>query len=242
MKKNTLLLAVLLALILSACAARIVRGSGNVIREFREVSGFDRVDMCCGMELFLTQGNDARLEIEADDNILEEIESIVIADTLRIEFQDQYPDTAYRPTRPIRVFLTISEINYIEISGGGELFASEISTQQLELKLSGGSSAEIKEVDIDEFDLDISGGGDSYVAGQVDEQRVDLSGGSSYEADNLESKDTVIDVSGGGDALIWVTDSLDVNASGGSSVSYYGKPHLTSNTSGGGSLNSLGNR
>ncbi|MBC8503922.1 MAG: DUF2807 domain-containing protein [Anaerolineales bacterium] len=242
MKKNILVAILSLTLILSACAARIVRGSGDVVSEMRDVSGFDEVDVCCGMELILSQGDEISLEIEAEDNILAEIESRVVGDSLRIEYRDQYPETGYRPTRPIRIYLTIAEIRAVEISGGGELDAFTIETDSLDLRLSGGSEAEIDSLIAEEFNLHISGGGDASVSGQVVEQNIHLSGGSSYEAGNLESSEAGLDVSGGGDAEVWVTDKLVVNASGGSSISYYGELQLTSNTSGGSTVKSLGSK
>ncbi len=242
MKKIILFAIILSTLILPACVGRIMVGSGDVVREMRDVSGFDEVDICCGMELILSQGEKISLEIEAEDNFLPEIETIVLGDTLRIGYQDQYPETAYRPTRPIRVYLTMTEIRGIEISGGGELDANVIETDKLGIHLSGGSEANINELVAKDFSLHISGGGDAQIAGQVNEQDVNLSGGSSYEAENLASSDAVLDVSGGGDAELWVTDKLVVNASGGSSVDYYGSPHLTSNTSGGSTVRSQGGK
>ncbi len=242
MKKLVLFGIAMLTVTLSACAARIVRGSGDVVSEVRDVSGFDEVDVCCGMELILSQGDAESLEIEAEDNILEEIETRVVGDELRIGFRDQYPETAYRPTRPIRIYLTTPEIRGVEISGGGELDAFEIETDRFDLHLSGGSDAEIDSLIAERFDLHISGGGDAVVSGQVDEQNLDLSGGSSYAGDDLESNATDVNVSGGGDVEVWTTETLDVNASGGSQVAYYGSPTVDSNTSGGSNVRSLGSK
>lgn len=240
MKKIYIPILILFALVFSSCAARVVHGSMNVVTETRQVSDFSRVDICCGMELFLEKGKRENLEIEAEDNILAEIESVVRGDTLWIKFRDGYPEVAYRPNRPIRIYLTAEEIAGVEISGGGDLYAEEITTERLELVLSGGSDAEIEALKADYFDLDVSGGGDVSIAGAVEEQRIDSSGGSSYDAEDLESEMATLHVSGGGNASLWVHDMLDVDASGGSSVSYYGQPKITASTSGGSNLSSLG--
>ncbi len=242
MKKLIMVVTIAMAMMLSACAARVVRGSGNVVRETRDVRGFEQIDICCGMELILSQASQESLEIEAEDNIIAEIETRVVGDTLEVGYIEQYPETAYWPTKPIRLFLSVEVVREIDISGGGELDAFEIETDSFDLHLSGGSDAEIDALNVDDFDLDVSGGGDVKVSGQVNEQRIELSGGSSYEASELVSEQAVINVSGGGNAEIWVTDSLDVNASGGSSVSYYGQPIVNSNSSGGSSVISLGSK
>jgi len=242
MKKLIFCVIIAMAMMLSACAARVVRGSGNVISETRNVRSFERIDVCCGMELILSQANQESLEIEAEDNIIAEIKARVVGDTLEIGYIEQYPETAYWPTKPIRLYLSAEKIREIEISGGGELDAFDIETDSFDLHLSGGSDAEIDALNVDDFDLDVSGGGDVKVSGQVIEQRIDLSGGSCYEASEFESEEAVINVSGGSNAEIWATETVDINASGGSTVTYYGQPILNSNTSGGSNVKSLGSR
>lgn len=240
MKKLFIPIIIIFAVMLSACAANTVRGSGKLVSETRNVGNFENVDICCGMELYLEQGSSPSLEIEAEDNILAEIVSNVVADTLRIEFRNQYPNTAYLPTRPIRVYLQMTDIAGIEISGGGELVAQPIETEHLDLHLSGGSNAEIDELVADTLDVNVSGGGDIKISGEVAEQRVDSSGGSSFDAEDLQSEQVTINISGGGNGRLWVGESLRVSASGGSNVRYYGDAVVQSDVSGGSKVVSLG--
>ena len=231
---------ILSALILSSCASRIVHGSGKVVAETRQVRRFSRVDVCCGMELYLEQSNRESLEIEAEDNILAEIESIVQGDILVIKFRGSYPDVVYSPKRSIQIYLTVNEIEGIEISGGGELFAEDISTNSLVIDLSGGSDAEIDFLKADYFDLNVSGGGDIELVGEVTKQFVDASGGSSYQAKELHSEEATLNISGGGSAMVWVDEIFNVDASGGSSVRYFGTPRIQSDVSGGSEITGLG--
>lgn len=240
MKKFLILFTIIFALLLSSCAARVVRGSGDVVSEVRDVQGFDQVDVCCGMELYLSQGSSESLEIEAEDNILPELVSSVHGGVLEIGFRDQYPEAVYLTSKPIRVYVTMIEVTGIEVSGGGDLFAETIDAGELVVRLSGGSDAQIDQLSADNLEIDVTGGGDVEIAGQVIEQQLFSSGGSSYTADELESDQAVMYVSGGGHATVWVNEKLSVDASGGSKIAYYGEPRLTSESSGGSSLNSLG--
>jgi hypothetical protein len=276
MNKRILIITALLTLMLAACAQRFVYGSGEVVTASREVRGFDQVDVCCGMELILTQGEDVSLEIEAEDNILKEIVTLVTSGTLQIRYRYNYPDTLYHPTKPVRIYLTMDTIRDIDISGGGALEVGQIETDRLRVELSGGSDAVIEslvndrfEVDIsgggeieagdiqtehlvlelsggsdatidmlnaNQFDLDMSGGGDVRVAGSVVEQWIEASGGGSYYAPDMESDIAFLNLSGGGSAAVWVTESLEVDASGGSVVKYAGTPSISADTSGGSSI------
>jgi hypothetical protein len=240
MRKISIPMFVFFAVMISGCASRTVHGSGNVTSETRSVRNFERVDICCGMELYLEQGKAERLEIEAEDNILEEIVSDVVAGTLKIEYKNQYPDTAYFPSRPIRVYLSVVDIERIEISGGGELSADSLESERLQINLSGGSDAQIDDLVADSLDVDVSGGGDVEIAGQVGEQYINASGGSSYDAEDLHSEKTTLNLSGGGQARLWVQNTLNVDASGGSQVRYYGSPSVNSDASGGSEIRSLG--
>ena len=74
MKKYMLLMIVMLtALLLSACGFNIIRGSGDMITETREVSDFDKVVLACSGDIILTQGEGESLKIEGEDNIVAKI-------------------------------------------------------------------------------------------------------------------------------------------------------------------------
>jgi hypothetical protein len=61
MNKPTIL--ILIPILLMATACNVVRGSGNVITEPREVSHFNRVSMGGSGELTITQGDEESLTV-----------------------------------------------------------------------------------------------------------------------------------------------------------------------------------
>ena len=80
----TLSVLTLTALLLSACGIDVVTGSGHLATETRSVSGFDQVELAIRGELIITQGDQESLEIEAEDNLLDYIETTTYGDTLVI--------------------------------------------------------------------------------------------------------------------------------------------------------------
>mgnify|MGYP002682593131 CR=1 FL=1 len=90
MKKATSLFIILVAaLALSACNVNlqignneVITGSGNVATREIEVSGFDAVRLAGVGDLTITQGQTESLTIEAEDNILDVLESKVRAGEL----------------------------------------------------------------------------------------------------------------------------------------------------------------
>ena len=81
---------ILLAVASTACIPsvqpRLIKGSGNVILEERDVSGFDQIVMAGAGQIIITQGDRESLSIETDDNLLEYISTEVTGDTLEIDF------------------------------------------------------------------------------------------------------------------------------------------------------------
>jgi hypothetical protein len=239
-------LAVATLLVMMACSVvpglgRIVRGSGTIENETYLVSGFDQVSICCGMQLFLTQGTEEYLEIEADDNLLPEIEATVTDGELTIRYEGQF-GAQYRPSRPVQVRVGIMEVRGLNVSGGGRVETSSIETDDLVVNLSGGSRAVISVLTADEIQVNISGGGRATINGSVMEQNVNLSGGSNYHAEDLESQEAWMGLSGGSRSVIWVSEALEANLSGGSRLEVYGDPTISERSSGGSQLIRLGEK
>lgn len=124
MKKNPVIICVLTFLFITACSLssgfgfQTIRGSGKVIDEAREVSGFYQVEVCCGMELYLTQGKSESLRIQTDDNLLEKIETRIVNGKLEITYRED-TNVIYRPSQPVRLYLSAVELQAVSVSGGG---------------------------------------------------------------------------------------------------------------------------
>lgn len=229
------------ALLFSACPDfSLLQGSGKIVGETRAVSDFSAVEVCCGMQLTLTQGEPTTVELEGDDNILPEIETLVSGDRLIVQFRQRI-GLWTRTRTPIQVFVTMPTISGVEVSGGGAVTAPTIESNAFQLTLSGGSQADLDELQVTELRADLSGGAHAtIVAGTVTTQMVDASGGSHYLAEDLQSEQANLDISGGSEARVWASESLVVDASGGSEVAYYGRPNVDQDVSGGSDLNALG--
>ena len=112
MKKYFLItLAIITTLILNSCAFSLTQGSGKVVTETRQVSGFDRVALSGIGNLTITQGDKESLKIEAEDNILPRIETTVQNRTLIIRYQNNDWQKNVVPTKPINFYLTVKNIN-----------------------------------------------------------------------------------------------------------------------------------
>lgn len=219
-------------------STRII-GSGDMITQARRVSGFNSIQLNGIGTLYIEQGNGESLEITAEDNIIEYLESNVVGNNLRLE-ESNFVNVD--PTKEIIYRLSVKDLEKLEVNGLGELHIGPLETPRLNFKISGSGDADFMDLQADSLMLEISGLGNVKVTGNVASQRVDLSGAGHYDAQNLLSGEAKINISGTGKAVVWVTSELDVELSGMGNLQYYGSPVLSTEISGIGTVESLGEK
>lgn len=265
MKNKLIPYAALVAALLVSLACQVttfnptVRGSGKVVSEERQVSGFDAVEFSGVGELIISTGDSESLEIEAEDNLLEKLETTVEGSVLHIRVK---PLTAnLRPTKPIIYRLVVKSLNRLTVSGAGKAsagaleaddFSLEVSgagdavveslevTNTLDVELSGAGSLNIGTMSANLLALSISGAGKTTAAGHAERLKLEISGAGSADLSNLEVRTADVNMSGAGSAQLWVEEMLDAQLSGAGDLEYYGAPVTTIENSGTGKVNWLG--
>lgn len=243
MNRKIILLTILVTpLLISACVFTVLRGSGEIKSEIREVSHFDKIELSSVGTLYITQGEEETLKIEAEDNLLHHIESNVRGNTLVLGFDSDKWTQVIQPTKPVKYYLTLKDISKIELSGAGRVIAGQIETTELRITSSGAGDIQIEDITAEDLIVDLSGAGNCDIGGEVTTQRITISGAGNYAAESLETEITSIQVSGMGSSEVWAKDTLNINISGAGNVKYYGNPHVSQEISGVGNIRKLGER
>jgi Putative auto-transporter adhesin, head GIN domain len=211
---NLVLLFIVLAM--TFAFAETVRGSGKVVSEEREVTGFTGISLTSMGDVVLTQGEQESLTIEAEDNLLPLLETTVRDGTLVLDVKE---GTNLQPTKDIRYLITVTSVERLEISGAGDMSGSDLT--------------------LDALAVDISGAGDVDLSGTANSVSVTVSGSGDYQACNLQSGTVSLEISGQGDAVVAATDTLTVDVSGMGDVSYLGSPELSQDVSGVSDINQI---
>jgi hypothetical protein len=246
MKRHSMWLALMVVMAASlACAVpsigiRTIKGSGNVVTEERDVSGFDSVALTAFGEVIITQGDKESLTVETDDNLMRYIETEVRGGTLELGFTDD--DILLRPSKSIIFRLSVLELTALDSSGAGRFEMDELDADHLKITLSGAGDIRMDSLTASDLVVTVSGAGNIELAGQVETQEVNLNGLGNYNASDLESQAATVRISGAGSASIWVHDTLDVTISGAGNVDYYGSPEVSKNISGVGKVTSQGDK
>ncbi|KPM30262.1 Hypothetical protein I595_3672 [Croceitalea dokdonensis DOKDO 023] len=225
-----------LALLTSSCAFNVnwgdgTMGNGEIVEESREISQeFTEIRASEGIDVFVTQGRQFSINIEADENIIDLIGTDIEDGSLKIHAIENIG----RATK--KVFVSLPEITSLKSSSGANLMAKNtIKADKIALDASSGSGIEL-EVVANEIEADASSGADIKVSGKTEMFYADASSGSDIKAKELKSTKCDANASSGADIAVDVTESLVANASSGADISYSGDAKVTKKKSVSGSV------
>lgn len=226
----------LFLLFLNACdTLQYKRGNGEMVVKTHYPDDFDEIAINGNYKVFLEKGNEPKVVINVDENLLEyiEVESyqgiLYISSTKRIRSKEE-----------IKIFITYRNIERISNSGVSAIFTeSPLVSEKLNLTLSGAGLIEM-ELDVSTLEIKLSGAGYIKLKGSANNQVVSLSGAGGLDAYELESTDCDISISGVGGAKVYVSGTLIASVSGVGSIMYRGNPvHVNRKVSGIGKIQSI---
>jgi hypothetical protein len=246
-KKKIIFISALLALSLTLMACSIpiinvVRGSGVLATETREVGDFDSVQLDGAGKLVIIQGESTSLTVEAEDNIISNLESVTQGNTLRLGYQESFWQKAIFPTETIIYTLTVTDLNAITFNGASDLELDSLETESLSITVNGAAQVTIDDLTADSLKVQINGTGTVNISGEVISQDLGIDGAGTVQNGDLKSSQTTIEANGLGIATVWVTDSLNLTFNGGGTLNYYGEPAIIQNINGAADINALGSK
>ena len=101
-----------------------VDGNRNVVIQDRSISDdFESVKVSQGLDLYITQGNNVALSVEADENLHDIIMTDVENGTLRIYVTENIRSAASR-----RINLNVTNISAIKATSGSDVYSTNTIT------------------------------------------------------------------------------------------------------------------
>ncbi len=223
MKSIKFLTGIIIIICISACVNgqiwKTVYGNGKVVTKERHADHFTGVSVSTGIDVYLKQGDNEAISVEADENLQEYIITEVKEGVLRI-----HTDANIREAERKRVYVTMKEINTLKTSSAGDIIGdTPVKTDKLELSAS--SAGDIKlEVHAKEIEADLSSSGDMNLTGEADMLKADLSSAGDLNAFDLKVREADISASSAGDADINVSEKITARASSAGDINYMGDP------------------
>jgi len=223
MKRLRILTTAFVILVISACSngqiRKTVYGNGDVITKERKADSFSGIRVSTGIDIYLTQGNNESLSVEADENLHEYIVTEVKSGVLHV-----YTDANIRKAERKRVYVIMKDVNSISASSAGDVIG-ETPVKTDRLKLSASSAGDIKlEVYANSIDANISSSGNITLTGEADMLEADLSSAGDLNAFNLDVREADVSASSAGDADVNVSEKITARASSAGDINYMGNP------------------
>jgi len=213
----------------------VLEGSGNIVTLTEDFVGFNRVEAGHAYNIEITQGDEYRIEIRADDNFVEYLDITKRGNTLDLDLDDQF---SYQFLDGVlEASITMPELALIRLSGASDAVIGGFdSTSRFEANLSGdstlvgdlgagnilldlsGSSELSGSYAVSIADFSVSGASKIHLTGSGDNVTMDVSGSSLVDLYEFNTRDATVDVSGASEVYLNADGVVDVSASGASRV------------------------
>jgi len=188
----------------------------------RDVKGFHGVKVSGGIDLYLSQGNEAVAISASDLDVRDHIRTEVENGILKIYLDNRNGLHWGWHNLKMRAYVSVANLDKLGASGGSDVtIEGGVKSDKLDIDLSGGSDLKGK-LTVTDLSIDQSGGSDVDLTGSVTNLDIDASGGSDFDGYELVTDNCRITASGGSDAHVTVNKELNANASGGSDIFYKG--------------------
>jgi hypothetical protein len=191
---------------------RGIKGSGDLTTEVRDLEEFDEIDVLGSMDIYIEIGDEQKVEITFDDNLIELVRTRVRGHTLRIDTRESFSSR-----RGCQVRITVPKLEMVSLTGSGDVEVTRIKQKS--------------------FEIELSGSGEIVASGEVEQLDIDLAGSGDIDARELIADEANCDLGGSGQIKVYAKKSFNGDLSGSGDIYYYGDPkYVDRDVSGSGSI------
>jgi hypothetical protein len=177
----------------------IVKGSGRVVSERREISAFNSVDLAGAMDVEVTHSDTFKCTLRGDDNILPLIATEIRGQRLCLSTKQSY-STRQR----LVVLLEAPELTEVVLNGSGNINMAGVTKDTIVIR--------------------IAGSGNIVASGAAKQVTAEISGAGNLMLGGLAAENVDVVISGSGDANVWAKQSLHARVNGSGDILYSGNP------------------
>ncbi len=231
---------------------KCVEGDGNRSLEDRPLQSFSSIEVNGEFDVRIDTGSTHSVTIEADENLLDLINTRVSGDKLIIETRNHY---CLQPTHPVEITVTAGEINEIALNGSGFVYCYGLETPEISVRLSGSGQIDCDHLVTTVTDIvlegsglincnvtterltdRLEGSGEIKFTGACIDAGHRIIGSGKIRANQLNTDVCEVYISGSGIAETYVNSALNVTIIGSGIVYYTGNPSVESDISGSGKV------
>ncbi|CAN5812233.1 head GIN domain-containing protein [soil metagenome] len=214
-------------------------GEGPLQSELRSVGNFSGVSIGIGGRIKYTIAPDYKVEIIAQRNILDVIQTTKENGHLLIKSKT---GIIIKGNTDIEINISAPEAAYLHMSGSASMLVTgNIVQPYIDISVSGSGSILVDNVNIaNKLDATVSGSGSINVTqGSAVIEDIHISGSGNIKMSSVSAERADVSISGSGNMHVKISQFLDASISGSGSVYYVGNPQVSAHISGSGKVKPL---
>ena len=217
----------------TSCESCIV-GNGPLIVENREVEPYSKLDVNIPAYVKIKPGENLSVRIEAQENLLPRITTLVSGKTLVIKSRP-----CLDSDEPIRIDLVVPMLTSIDINGSASVKITEMMNTENFMVGINGSGEFGGDVFANSVEADINGSGDIIINGSAKKLEVEINGSGDFSGLGLKTFEADVVIRGSGDVKVNALNKLHAEVLGSGDVSYVGNPEISSSIKGSGQVSKM---
>lgn len=224
--KSTLFIITLVAIV---ATLKVNAQSG----QSRSVSDFHSISSSGPFNVFVKIDGTESLKIDAEPDIINEIETYVEDGNLKIKFK-HHDDWNHENVGKVDIYITAKSLSALKNAGSGNIkVEGELNGDKVSLSLSGSGDITSK-VKSTELHIALSGSGSIHLDGKADDTNISIAGSGEFLGKELKSSSASISIAGSGNAYINAEKELSAKIAGSGNVVYSGNASVDTRTVGSG--------
>jgi hypothetical protein len=207
-------------LILSAAIFSLVTIKASAQRQTRSVSGFNSIASAGPFNVYVKLDGNESVKVEADADVINDIETVVEDNTLKIRFKDR--EYRHHNIHKAEVYVEAKSLNALLNSGsGGIKVDGVINTESFKAVLSGSGniSTSVKSGNLHAV---ISGSGSIKLSGNAEDANFVITGSGEISGKDLKTSAVIATITGSGNIYVEAEKSVTAHITGSGSVIYSG--------------------
>lgn len=201
-----------------------VKGDGKVITESRELGDYDGVSCAGSMKVILVSGDEGRVSIKADANLMEYIETEIEDGDLNIKIKKGY---SVNPSEgKIVVTVPVTEISSLSLAGSGDIESTTVLNAD-NFKISVAGSGNLKAgIKAEVVKTSLAGSGNIDIKGSAGEMKLSVAGSGNFNGTDMKVTHVTASIAGSGNAKVHCDGSIKARIAGSGNLKYSGNPEI----------------
>lgn len=220
MYHKTVAIALTILCIATSCRKE-VEGSGRTSTSQRQVSFFNSIESSGTFRITVLKNTLDKITIEAEDNIIPEIETVVQGGILKLGYRNPHKPLKHGP---VNITVTTPVLNHLLLRGGGEIKSPDNWTMKMAIISVSGTGTVRLNLHAEKVKAILSGPGRIELKGKASDFEQRLTGSGAIHAFGFTSDRSSVMLSGSGFSENNVTEKLEGNLTGSGILYYTGNP------------------